>query len=85
MPQFPEAVRYLWSAYWEIRSRRGGNGFGVVPITWGDIDAFARLTGARLAPWEVKVITALDDLWLRSVSPSTSKDEANSSVPEAHP
>ncbi|WP_456236465.1 phage tail assembly chaperone [Devosia aurantiaca] len=73
LPKFPEPVRYIWSAYWDIRSRRGSNGFGVVPITWSDIDAFARLTGLYLVPWEVKIITALDDLWLATVG----KSEAN--------
>lgn len=66
LPPFPEAVRYLWKAFWDLRSRRGGNGFGPSPLSWSDIDAYNRLTGAQFAPWEVQILTAVDDTWLVS-------------------
>lgn len=66
MPPFPDAVGYLWTAYWRIRSRRGGNGWGANPIEWGDIADFVRLSGMHLVPWEVAIIEALDDAWLAS-------------------
>ena len=61
MPLFPEAVRYLWNAYWRIRRRRGGSGFGIQPIEWGDISAFITLSGLRFSPWEIEIIESLDD------------------------
>lgn len=64
VPEMPAAIAYLWSAFQRIRSRRGGNGFGPVPIMWADIDAFVRLSGVRLAPWEIEIVEALDDAWL---------------------
>lgn len=68
LPPFPEALRYLWRAFARIRRRCGGNGFGPSPITWGDIDAYSRLSGLRLSPWEVEVIEALDDALLASIA-----------------
>lgn len=66
----PPAGVYLLRWWRQLRSRcrSGVAGMGGVvpePITWPDIDAWARHTGARPAPWEVETITALDDVWLR--------------------
>jgi hypothetical protein len=60
------AIEYLWVAFWRIRSRRGGNGWGASPLSWGDVADFIRLSGMHLAPWEVSIIETLDDLWLAS-------------------
>lgn len=64
LPPFPETLRYLWQAFRRMRRRHGGNGLGLGPISWGDIDAYDRLSGMRLAGWEVAVIERLDDLFL---------------------
>jgi hypothetical protein len=37
-----------------------------VPVSWSDIDAFARRTGTRLDPRDVDLIEDLDDLFLSS-------------------
>lgn len=57
------ALTYLWQAYGRMR-RRCSVGMGLNPISLGDIDAFVRLTGSRLAPWEVEAIERLDEVWL---------------------
>lgn len=64
LPPFPKALRYLWDAFWRIRRRKGGNGFGASPIEWPDIDAFVRNSDVRLSSWEVMAIEDLDDLYL---------------------
>jgi hypothetical protein len=63
-PPLPRALTYLWLAYWRLRRRKGGSGFGPSPIEWPDIDAFVRYSGMRLRPWELEVIEMLDDLYL---------------------
>lgn len=65
-PPCPPALAYLWRCYGRIRSRKGASGFGIGPLEWPDIDAFNRLSGARLAPWEVEILEAVDDLYLRA-------------------
>lgn len=68
LPDFPLPLLYLWNTFNRIRRRCGGNGFGASPIGWSDIDAFVRLSGVRLVPWEVQTIERLDDLYLLSRS-----------------
>jgi len=52
----PKALEYLFRTYMRIRRRKGG-GFGLMPIEWPDIDAFA-VPGANfptmmsIAAWE---------------------------------
>ena len=49
-----------------MRRRNAGNGFGATPITWADLDAYSRLSGLRLLPWEIEIIELLDDALLAS-------------------
>lgn len=61
---FPKPVGYLWRAFWRLRRRKGGSGFGLSPIEWPDIDAFVRNARVALVPWEIELIEDLDDLYL---------------------
>jgi len=63
VPPFPDVLTYLWVAFRRLGSRRGSSGFAIDPIGWPDIDAFVRHSGVRLAPWEVRLIEELDDLF----------------------
>ena len=38
---------------------------GPNPVGWQDIDAFVRCSGFRLAPWEIELIEAIDDIYLQ--------------------
>jgi len=60
----PPAAAYLWGTFLRLHTRRGNNGFGVLPLSWSEIDAFCRLSGVRLAPWEVEIVEALDDAYM---------------------
>lgn len=62
-PDFPMPLLHVWSAFHRLSARRGCNGFGINPISWPDIDAFVRHSRIRLAPWEVRLIEQLDDLF----------------------
>lgn len=62
------ALSHLWAVFWRLRRRRGGNGFGASPIEWPDIDAFARLSGTRLTPFDIEVIEDLDDAYLQQAA-----------------
>lgn len=59
----PEAV-YLWNHFTLLHAARTGNGMGPNPITYGELDAYSRMTGAAFDPWEVRAIRALDDAYL---------------------
>jgi hypothetical protein len=74
-PDFPIPLMYLWQAYHRIRRRKGGNGFGVMPLEWPDIDGFNRLTGMAFAPWEVGMIERLDDAFLKAMADNAAKKD----------
>jgi len=67
-PPFPIPLAYLWAAYQRLRRRKGGSGFGISPLEWPDIDAFSRLSGLRLLPWEVAMLEKLDDAYIRNAA-----------------
>lgn len=62
-PDLPVALVYLWNAFCRLSARRGSNGFSVNPIGWPDIDAFTRHSKINLAPWEIRILEDLDDLY----------------------
>lgn len=85
MPPFPAALAYLWRAYLRLR-RRCGSGFsGPQPVGWTEIYAFAQLSGIVLAPWEIDLIEAVDDLYLRrgTAPKKPGADSASASDPAA--
>jgi hypothetical protein len=65
-PPMPEGALYLWVIFRRLSSRRGNNGFGGLPLTYPEIEAFDRLSGARLEPWEIEIIEHLDGLYLEA-------------------
>lgn len=44
-------------------SRQRPLSMGIDPITHADIDAFQRLEGVRLRPWQVQAIEQIDAFW----------------------
>lgn len=68
-PPLPPALSFLWDAYLRLRSRKGTDGMGnAQPIEWADFDAFSRLSGLRLLPWEIEILENLDNIYLRARS-----------------
>ncbi|SHJ69966.1 hypothetical protein SAMN05444159_1262 [Bradyrhizobium lablabi] len=62
-PPFPLALQHVWHAFCRLSARRGSNGFSINPISWPDIDAYVRNSKMALAPWEIRIIEELDDLF----------------------
>lgn len=62
MPPFPKPLGYLWRAYLRLRRRTPAGFNGPQPVGWPAIEAFAALFD--LAPWEIELIEALDDIYL---------------------
>jgi hypothetical protein len=67
-PPFPEALAYLWNVFLRLSARRGSGGFGVAPITWPDIDAFVRHSKIEIAPWEIRILEDLDNLYRAAIT-----------------
>lgn len=59
-PEFPPGVEPLWGAYLELRAAAGSAGFGPARISHVEMEAWARLHGVQLSPWEVETLFAID-------------------------
>lgn len=63
-PPVEEPLFYLWDIFAELAAARGGNGFGMNPLGWHDIEAWQRLTGCCLSAWERGTLLELDRVYL---------------------
>jgi hypothetical protein len=66
-PECPEGCEDLWQAFCELSDCRAWP-YGPRRITYSDIDAFQRVTGRKLATWELEAIRRADAEWLRQWS-----------------
>jgi len=62
-PVIPGSLTYLWNWFCDLASARAGRS----PLTWAEVDAWARLNAVMLRPWEVRMLRKLDRLWLEVV------------------
>lgn len=67
----PHAVEHVWRWYCELGGARTSNGFGLNPISYSEIRAWADLTGADPTPWEVSLLKRLDMVTLANQKAST--------------
>ena len=72
-PDIPAGWEVFWEWFWELSSGRGHTGFGPQPLSWQDMEAWARISGIELQPWQALVFRAMDQAWLAAVA-KRSKD-----------
>ena len=72
-PQVPPGGSDFWTWFWELADGRGGNGFGPLPLSWQDMDAWARISGIELQPWQARILRAMDAAWLEAADAARSK------------
>jgi hypothetical protein len=65
IPEMPGVLMYLWDWFCALDSGRGGNGFGLNPLSYSEIQAWATLMQVQLAPWEVDAIKRIDAVRIR--------------------
>ena len=66
-PALPLGCERLWSDFAEMHECRGSSGFGPQRITFTDMDAWQRMNGVTLAPWEITAIRKADNAFLASL------------------
>lgn len=67
-PKLPQGLGYLWRDFLDLHNSRSGSGFGPARITFADIDAWQRVTGFELAPWELSAVRAADGAYFDSIA-----------------
>lgn len=64
-PTISDACHRAWGVFWALDRRRQSNGYGANAVSHQEIEACARLYGARLEPWEVAALDAMEAARLR--------------------
>lgn len=56
----PAAAEHIWGMFRALDHARGGNGFGLNPISHAELEAYTGLHGLALTPFELACLRALD-------------------------
>lgn len=75
LPDLPGCVAHVWAWFCELSAARTSNGWGANPITFPEIDAWARLTRSEPTPWEIGLIRRIDAAILPKINKTGSKQE----------
>lgn len=73
-PPLPPPCTRAWRWWTELSSSRPASGFGLSPLAFGEVAAWARLTGERPTPIEVRAIMAADAAWRQAVDEARPKE-----------
>jgi hypothetical protein len=61
----PSELLYLYVVFLELSAARPSNGFSALPLSFQEIRSWACLQRVHLKPWEVDVLRALDQSWMK--------------------
>lgn len=75
-PSLPVEAASAWHAFSALSNARGA----MQPIAWADIDAYSRLTGDALSPWDIEQVRALDIMALSIWAEQAGKKPTRSRV-----
>lgn len=77
----PEAGIQLWNAFQHISATRTYNAVGPNPISYCEIEAWARLSRTPLAPQHVQILIAMDGAWLEQAYARNKIPEGTKALP----
>jgi len=60
----PTALEWQWYTFCRISKRRQYGFNGPQPISYMELQSYERFMGFQFHPWEVDLLTDLDDLWM---------------------
>ncbi len=84
-PIVPEAGRLLWQWFLDLHETRSFGMNGPNPITFAEIEAFARLMRWPIEPHHVSLILAMDRAWINHINAQAPGGSAPSSGASAAP
>lgn len=70
--ELPKEFSKVWEDFLNLSNSRS-SGLGISPISYAEIDAYSRLLGIDLEPWEVQVIKLFDRVTLSEVNKQQEK------------
>ena len=66
IPSMPEEFTFAWGSFFDLQATRGSNGFSPNPLTYLEIEAYIRLSGRVLLPYEIRAIKVIDSAFLNA-------------------
>lgn len=64
-PPLPDGCEGVWRAFTDMRASCP-NGFSLARIPYSEMDAYQRVSGVSLAPWEVRAVRAVDRVFIEA-------------------
>lgn len=61
-------MRSIWEVFLRLAACRR-SGFGPSPLCLADVEAFCRLAGITLTPWELETLLTIDAAALAAMNP----------------
>jgi hypothetical protein len=71
----PPEFQFAWEDFCSLNATRSSNGFGVNPISYSEIKAYYDLNHIEPETWEVQLIIAFDQKYLRVQSERMQKEQ----------
>lgn len=65
-PEIPWGGRRIWAIFLALNATRGSGGFGPLPISNVEIEAYLRLNGEIMRPWEMEIVRAMDRAYMEA-------------------
>lgn len=62
-PELPSAATDVWAIFMDLHTRRGFDENGPMRFSWFDVYAYMGVTGAKLDPWKLQSIFALESAY----------------------
>lgn len=78
----PEGSGILWGAFLALSRTRSTGPNGPNPITFAEIEAWARLTRTPLEPRHVEILAAMDAIWMDKVYERQRQPEGTKALPQ---
>jgi len=67
-PVLPPECLPTWRAFCSMSGRRSYGMNGPMPVSFLEMDAYQRVTGDTLRPWQIEAIERIDGIWLEEAS-----------------
>jgi hypothetical protein len=78
--ELPDALAHVWEWFCELSKARSANGHGLNPISFAEIDAWARVMQTGVTPWEAGLIRRLDAAVLPVLMTAPTTESGHASV-----
>lgn len=73
----PDELAYLLEWFGELNTGRASSGFGLLPISYTEMEAWARLTGAEPTPYDIWILRQIDTVFLAGMIDGRSPGNPN--------